>query len=98
MIQWRELFLVPSIRYAIDTRWVLEREDKMPTYQTPFQGFPKETFSFLSDLSSNNRKAWFDANKARFRRIVEQPVQDFVSAMCARLSHAFRDIKHLGKV
>lgn len=66
----------------------------MPTHPTQFQGFPKETFSFLSDLSSNNRKAWFDANKDRFRRVVEQPVQDFVSVMCARLTHAFRDITH----
>lgn len=71
----------------------------MPTYPTKFQGFPKETFSFLSDLSSNNRKAWFDANKDRFRRVVEQPVQDFVSAMCVRLIHASSDITQLeGKV
>lgn len=71
----------------------------MPTHSTKFQGFPRETFSFLSDLSSNNRKAWFDANKDRFRRVVEQPVQDFVSILCARLIHAFRDITHLeGKV
>ncbi len=71
----------------------------MPTHPALFQGFPKETFSFLSDLSSNNRKAWFDANKDRFRRDVEQPVQDFVSVMCTRLIHTFRDIKHLeGKV
>lgn len=60
---------------------------------------PVSTFSFLSDLSSNNRKAWFDANKDRFRRVVEQPVQEFVTVMCARLSHAFKDIEHLeGKV
>ncbi len=71
----------------------------MPTHPTQFQGFPKETFSFLSELSSNNHKAWFDANKDRFRRVVEQPVQEFVSAMCARLIHAFMDIKHLyGKI
>jgi uncharacterized protein (TIGR02453 family) len=71
----------------------------MPIHSTQFQGFPKETFSFLSELSSNNRKAWFDANKGRFQRVVEQPVQDFVSVMCAHLVHAFRDIKHLeGKV
>lgn len=71
----------------------------MPTNQTGFLGFPKETFSFLSNLSSNNRKAWFDANKDRFRRVVEQPVQEFVSALCACLIHTFKDIKHLeGKV
>lgn len=71
----------------------------MSTHQPRFQGFPQETFSFLFDLSSNNRKAWFDANKDRFRRVVEQPVQEFVTVMCARLSHAFKDIEHLeGKV
>ena len=71
----------------------------MPRHPTQFQGFPQEIFSFLSELSSNNRKAWFDANKDRFRHVVEQPVQNFVSAMCARLSHAFKDIEHLeGKV
>lgn len=71
----------------------------MPTHPIQFQGFPKETFSFLSDLSSNNRKAWFDASKDRFRRVVEQPVQEFVLAMCARLIHAFEEITHLeGKI
>ena len=67
----------------------------MPTHPTQFQGFPRETFSFLSDLSAHNQKAWFDANKDRFHRAVEQPVQHFVSTMCARFIHAFRDIQHL---
>lgn len=67
----------------------------MATHQTQFQGFPRETFSFLSDLTSNNRKVWFDANRDRFRQFVEQPVQDFVSVMCTRLIHTFGDIKHL---
>ena len=71
----------------------------MPTHPIQFQGFPKETFSFLSDLSLNNQKAWFDANKDRFRRFVEQPVQDFVSVMRAHLLREFRDLTHLdGKV
>lgn len=67
----------------------------MTTHPTQFQGFPRETFSFLSDLSAHNQKAWFDTNKDRFQHVVEQPVQDFVSVMCARLIHAFKDIKHL---
>ncbi|MCS6327147.1 MAG: DUF2461 domain-containing protein [Nitrospira sp.] len=71
----------------------------MPIGQTGFLGFPRETFSFLSDLSLNNRKTWFDTNKDRFRHVVEQPVQDFVAVMCARLIHTFKGIKHLeGKV
>lgn len=91
--------MAPFNRDTIDKRWVLEREGEMPIHPTQFQGFPKDTFSFLSDLSLNNQKAWFDANKDRFRRVVEQPVQEFVSAMRARLIHAFRDIKHLdGKI
>ena len=91
--------MAPFNRDTIDKRWVLEREDEMPIHPTQFQGFPKDTFSFLSDLSLNNQKAWFDANKDRFRRVVEQPVQEFVLAMCARLIHAFEEITHLeGKI
>lgn len=71
----------------------------MPTQPIQFQGFPRETFLFLADLSAHNQKAWFDANKDRFRRFVEQPVQDFVSVMRAHLIRTFRDIQHLeGKV
>jgi len=60
-----------------------------------FYNFPRETFSFLSDLSSNNYRAWFEANKARFRRVVEEPVEDFVSVMAARMTQAFKDVTHL---
>ena len=71
----------------------------MSTHPIQFQGFPKETFSFLSDLSFNNRKAWFDASKDRFRRVVEHPVQEFVFAMSASLTHTFKSLMPLeGKV
>ncbi len=71
----------------------------MPTHLTDFQGFPRETFSLLADLSTHNQKAWFDANKDRFRRFVEQPVQDIVSVIRAHLLRQFQNITHLeGKV
>ena len=43
--------------------------------------FSKHTFQFLSDLKSNNDRAWFAANKARYEEHVKDPalrlIEDF---------------------
>lgn len=31
-----------------------------------FDGFPRETFSFLRGLSKNNTKVWFEAHKGDY--------------------------------
>jgi len=46
-----------------------------------FPGFPKELFKFLSDLSKNNNREWFNANKERYRSNVVAPVCEFIAAI-----------------
>ena len=57
-----------------------------------FNGFPKAFFEFFRELKANNDRAWFEANKGRFRETVQAPMSDFIAAMApqlARLSKAF---------
>lgn len=46
--------------------------------------FPAEGFQFLRDLSANNNRDWFQANKQIFQTTVQRPVED-VSALLANL-------------
>ena len=50
-----------------------------------FQGFPKELFTFLKDLSANNDRNWFNANKDRYVRYAKEPTVAFIVAMKDRL-------------
>jgi uncharacterized protein (TIGR02453 family) len=50
-----------------------------------FSGFPPELYEFLVDLSLNNRRDWFDANKDRYESHVRGPALAFVRAMGERL-------------
>lgn len=50
-----------------------------------FDGFGDETIAFLRDLSRNNTKAWFDANRDRYDAYYIAPAKEFVSAIGARL-------------
>lgn len=43
--------------------------------------FSTETFTFLDQLTSNNNKAWFEANKSRYESLVREPALDFIEAM-----------------
>lgn len=52
---------------------------------TSFPGFPKELFSFLTELSQNNNREWFADNKERYKQVVVAPMSDFVVAMIPRL-------------
>ena len=40
-----------------------------------------EFFAFLTDLTHNNRREWFEANKARFREAVQEPLVRLVEAI-----------------
>src|SRR5438046_4731408 len=40
--------------------------------------FTPEFFAFFRGLSKNNRKEWFDANKAQFQAVVLEPSVRFV--------------------
>ena len=50
-----------------------------------FDGFPKDLFSFFRELKSHNDRAWFEANKSRFRESVQMPMSAFIAAMAPQL-------------
>ena len=50
-----------------------------------FNGFPTEMFKFLKELSANNNRAWFNANKGRYEQAVVAPVIEFITAFDQRL-------------
>jgi len=57
-----------------------------------FKGFPRDFFAFFRELKAHNERAWFEANKQRFRDSVQAPMSDFISAMApwlARISKHF---------
>ena len=43
--------------------------------------FDKDFIAFFKELSRNNSKVWFDANKARFEKSVKEPFSIFVEDM-----------------
>ncbi|QDT67824.1 hypothetical protein MalM25_07310 [Planctomycetes bacterium MalM25] len=46
-----------------------------------FPGFPLGMLHFLEQLSRNNNKKWFDANKPRYEAEVREPALAFIAAM-----------------
>ena len=50
-----------------------------------FRGFTDEFFAFFSELSQNNNRAWFQANKPRYQATVLGQLSSFVSAMQSQL-------------
>ncbi len=48
---------------------------------TSFQGFPRELFAFLKDLSKNNDRDWFAENKHRYEDNLLTPSLAFIEAM-----------------
>ena len=47
----------------------------------PFEGFPKESVSFLKKLKKNNNREWFKAHKDDFEQFVKFPMQSFIASM-----------------
>lgn len=56
-----------------------------------FKGFPKEFFAFFRELKANNDRAWFEANKSRFRETVQAPMSDFIAAMAPNFSRISKE-------
>ena len=46
-----------------------------------FTGFRPEAIDFLADLAQNNERAWFQARKAEYERLLKDPMEDFVAAL-----------------
>jgi len=50
-----------------------------------FKGFDKDFVAFLEALEKNNKKAWFDANKDRFRASVQDPFLAFMEDLAPKM-------------
>jgi len=48
--------------------------------------FTEDLWRFLAELSQNNERDWFNANKARYEQHVREPSLAFVRAMAPRLA------------
>ncbi len=47
---------------------------------------PREMFAFLDDLARNNRREWFQANKARYEAELKEPALAFIADFAPRLA------------
>ncbi len=52
---------------------------------TTFSGFTPSFLQFFTELSANNDRDWFNANKDRFKKDVQQPLVSFIEAMAPEL-------------
>jgi uncharacterized protein (TIGR02453 family) len=57
-----------------------------------FSGFSAEAFHFLNQLRENNNKAWFEANKSRYLKEVQNPAIELVVDLGTRLQAEFPSI------
>jgi uncharacterized protein (TIGR02453 family) len=57
-----------------------------------FAGFPKDFFSFFQELAANNERAWFEANKERYRESIQGSCSAFIEAMAPRLQKISKHI------
>jgi uncharacterized protein (TIGR02453 family) len=66
----------------------------------PTQYFSNATFRFLTDLEANNDRVWFNANKDRFLRNVQEPALQFINDFGPRLrkvsAHFLADPRPVG--
>jgi uncharacterized protein (TIGR02453 family) len=53
---------------------------------TRFTGFPPTLVRFLDELAANNRREWFQVNKARYEEQVRGPALDFIEAFAVPLA------------
>jgi len=56
-----------------------------------FRGFPQDFFAFFRELKERNDRAWFEANKERFKASVQSPMSDFIAAIAAPLSRVSKE-------
>lgn len=62
--------------------------------------FSKATFKFLEELSINNKREWFEENKARYESLIREPALDFIEDMADELEkfapHFRADARKIG--
>jgi uncharacterized protein (TIGR02453 family) len=49
-----------------------------------FTGFRPDAIDFLADLAQNNERAWFQARKADYERLLKEPMEALVVALAER--------------
>jgi len=59
-----------------------------------FSGFPEEGITFLEELSGNNNREWFEANRGRYEQDLRTPALALVTALGERLSATFPPISY----
>jgi uncharacterized protein (TIGR02453 family) len=59
-----------------------------------FDGFSDETFRFLAELTGNNEKAWFEANRARYEAHYLAPALAFIEALGPRLTQLRGEVRY----
>jgi len=57
-----------------------------------FGGFPRDLIGFLAGLKANNERAWFDAHRDDYERLMKEPARDFVAAISSRLPELAEDL------
>lgn len=60
--------------------------------------FPNDAARFLTRLTQNNSKAWFDAHRGEYQAQLAEPAKDFVVAMGARMARIDPGIRAEPKV
>jgi uncharacterized protein (TIGR02453 family) len=55
--------------------------------------FSEDYLSFFSELSENNHKDWFDANRKRYEKVVKAPFKAFVEDMIIRVNEVDPDVQ-----
>jgi uncharacterized protein (TIGR02453 family) len=51
----------------------------------PFEGFPKETLTFLRALKKNNNRPWFEKHKETYEEKVKFPMQCLIAGLAVRM-------------
>src|SRR5262249_52708233 len=70
--------------HALEMRAVLESLDLPSTRTGRFTGFCLDTFRFLEELASNNRRSWMEGQRARYRFAVREPLIELCRALAER--------------
>lgn len=59
---------------------------------TAFKGLPKDFFVFFRELAKHNERAWFEANKPRYKDVVVAPLCDLMETLAPRVAKISKHI------
>ncbi len=51
-----------------------------------FTGFSREAVQFLTDLASNNDRAWFQPRKDAYERLLKEPLEELIAELADRFA------------